>query len=51
MLVGMAILADSNNLLQQIALAAEVSGFKSVVRNGLKSGASTVYGWRRFINQ
>ena len=51
MLVGMAILADSNNLLQQIALAAEVSGFKSVVRNGLRSGASTVYGWRRFLNQ
>jgi hypothetical protein len=51
MLVGMAILADSNNLLQQIALAAEVSGFKSVVRSGLRNGASTLYGWRRFLNQ
>lgn len=51
MLVGMAILADSNNLLQQIALAAEVSGFKSVVRNGLRSGVSTFQGWKRFINQ
>ena len=51
MLVGMAIMADSNNLLQQIAAAAEVSGFKSVVRSGLRNGASTVYGWRRFLNQ
>jgi hypothetical protein len=50
MLVGMAILADSNNLLQQIAAAAEVSGFKSVVRSNLRNGASTVYGWRRFLN-
>lgn len=43
MLVGMAIVADSNNLLQQIANAAEVSGFKSVVTNGLKSGSALYY--------
>jgi hypothetical protein len=51
MLVGMAILADSNNLLQQIAQAAEVSGFKSVVRKGLSSTASTVSSWKRFLGQ
>jgi hypothetical protein len=51
MLVGMAILADSNNLLQQIALAAEVSGFKSVVRKGFSSTANTVYRWKRFFGQ
>ncbi len=51
MLVGMAILADSNNLLQQIAQAAEVSGFKSVVRKGFSSTASTVYRWKRFFGQ
>ncbi len=51
MLVGMAILADSNNLLQQIALAAEVSGFKSVVRRGFGSGVNTVYRWKRFFSQ
>ncbi len=51
MLVGMAILADSNNLLQQIAMAAEVSGFKSVVRKGFSSSANTVYRWKRFFQQ
>lgn len=51
MLVGMAILADSNNLLQQIAQAAEVSGFKSVVRKSFGSTANTVYRWKRFFNQ
>lgn len=51
MLVGMAILADSNNLLQQIANAAEVSGFKSVVRRGFSSTANTVYRWKRFFGQ
>ena len=49
MLVGMAIVADSNNLLQQIALASEVSGFKSVVRDGLRSGANTAMNIRRMF--
>ncbi len=47
MLVGMAVVADSNNLLQQIANAAEVSGFRSVVRNGFKSGSGLYYKLRR----
>lgn len=51
MLVGMAIIADSNNLLQQIALAAEVSGFKSVVRKGLSSTANTVFRWKKILGQ
>jgi hypothetical protein len=46
-LVGMAVVADSNNLIQQIALASEVSGFKSVVRNGLRSGANNIMNIRR----
>lgn len=51
MLVGMAIIADSNNLLQQIALAAEVSGFKSVVRKGFSSTANTVFRWKKILGQ
>lgn len=51
MLVGMAIVADSNNLIQQIANASEVSGFKSVVRNGFRSGANTMYKVRRYFRQ
>lgn len=49
MLVGMAIVADSNNLIQQIALASEVSGFGSVVRNGIRSGAGTVMKLRNHV--
>jgi hypothetical protein len=47
MLVGMAIVADSNNLITQITNASEVSGFRSVVRNGIKSGAGLYYKIRR----
>jgi len=47
MLVGMAIVADSNNLLQQIANAAEVSGFRSVVRKSVGSGANLYYRLKR----
>ena len=50
MLVGMAIVVDSNNLIQQISLASEVSGFRSVVRSGLKSGANHVVNLRRVFN-
>ncbi len=50
MLIGMAVVADSNNLIQQIALASEVSGFRSVVRNGLQSGANHVVNLRRLFN-
>ncbi len=50
MLVGMAVIADSNNLLQQIANAAEVSGFKSVVRNGFKSGAGLALRLRKYLD-
>ncbi|MFA5991652.1 MAG: hypothetical protein WC794_05425 [Candidatus Doudnabacteria bacterium] len=46
-LVGMAIVADSNNLLQQIANASEVAGFRSVVRTGIKSGSNLYYKIRR----
>lgn len=42
-LIGLAVIADSNNLLQQIANAAEVAGFKSVVRKGLSSGTGLYY--------
>jgi type IV secretory pathway VirB6-like protein len=48
-LIGMAVVADSNNLIQQIANASEVSGFKSVVRNGLRSGTSTMYKVRSYF--
>lgn len=47
MLIGMAVVADSNNLIQQIANASEVAGFRSVVRNGFKSGASYFYKMRK----
>lgn len=47
MLVGMAIVADSNNLIQQIANASEVAGFKSVIRKGVQSGAGLYYRLRR----
>ncbi len=47
MLVGMAIVADSNNLIQQIANASEVSGFRSVVRSGIQSGSNLYYKLRR----
>lgn len=50
MLVGMAIVADSNNLLQQIALASEVSGFTSVVRQGVSSGTSTFMNLKRYLS-
>lgn len=43
LLIGMAIIADSNNLLQQIANSAEVAGFRSVVRKGVSSGTSLYY--------
>ena len=41
-LIGMAVVADSNNLLSQIAMASEVSGFKSVVRNGIRAGSGHI---------
>lgn len=47
MLVGMAIVADSNNLIQQVANASEVAGFKSVIRKGVQSGAGLYYRLRR----
>lgn len=47
MLIGMAVVADSNNLVQQIANASEVAGFRSVVRNGFKSGAAVFQKLRR----
>lgn len=47
MLVGMAVVADSNNLIQQIANASEIAGFRSVVRNGLKSGTGLYYKMRK----
>jgi hypothetical protein len=50
MLVGMAVVADSNNLIQQIATASEVAGFTSVVRNGLRSGAATFMSIKRLFN-
>ena len=43
LLIGMAIIADSNNLLQQIANSAEVAEFRSVVRKGVSSGTSLYY--------
>ncbi len=46
LLIGMAVVADSNNLLQQIANASEVAGFRSVVRKGFKSGAGLYYRFR-----
>jgi hypothetical protein len=46
-LVGMAVVADSNNLIQQIANASEVAGFRSVVRSGVNSGAGLYYRLRR----
>ncbi len=49
MLVGMAVVADSNNLIQQIATASEVSGFRSVVRNGLRSGTATYMNAKRLL--
>jgi len=51
MLIGMAVVADSNNLIQQIALASEVSGFRSVVRSGVRSGTSTVMNLRKYFRQ
>lgn len=51
MLVGMAVVADSNNLIQQIAMAAEVSGFRSVIRKGFKSGASNFLRVRRLMHK
>ena len=42
-LVGMAVVADSNNLIQQIANTSEVAGFRSVVRSGVNSGSSLYY--------
>ncbi|HEX9503346.1 MAG TPA: hypothetical protein VF974_03435 [Patescibacteria group bacterium] len=47
MLIGMAVVADSNNLIQQIANASEVAGFRSVVRSGVKSGAGLYSAFRR----
>ncbi len=47
MLIGMAVVVDSNHLAQQIANASEVAGFRSVVRNGLKSGSSIFYKLRK----
>ena len=47
MLIGMAVVADSNNLIAQISLASEVSGFKSVVRNGVRSGANNIMSLRK----
>lgn len=49
MLIGMSVVVDSNNLIQQIALASEVSGFRSVVRNGFRSGTATVMNLRNYI--
>lgn len=49
MLIGMSVVVDSNNLIQQIALASEVSGFRSVVRNGFRSGTATVLNLRNYI--
>ncbi len=51
MLIGMAVVADSNNLIQQIALASEVSGFRSVVRSGVRSSTSTVMNLRKYFRQ
>jgi len=49
MLIGMSVVVDSNNSIQQIALASEVSGFRSVVRNGFRSGTATVLNLRNYI--
>jgi hypothetical protein len=46
-LVGMAVVADSNNLIQQIANASEVAGFHSVVRSSINSGSNLYYRLRR----
>lgn len=46
-LVGMAVVADSNNLIAQIANASEVAGFRSVVRSGIRSGAGLYYRFKR----
>ncbi len=43
MLIGMAVVADSNNLISQIAQASEVTGFRSVVRNGLKAAPGAYF--------
>ena len=48
-LVGLAIVADSNNLVQQIALASEVSGFRSVVRRGFRNSAGTVMAIKSYL--
>ncbi len=48
-LVGLAIVADSNNLVHQIAQASEVAGFRSVVRRGFSSGSSTVMALKRYF--
>jgi hypothetical protein len=48
-LIGMAVVADSNNLIQQIALASEVSGFKSVVRRGFRTSAGTVMAIKSYL--
>lgn len=47
MLIGMAVVVDSNHLAQQIANASEVAGFRSVVRNGFKQGSSIFYKLRK----
>jgi hypothetical protein len=49
-LIGMAIVADSNNFLQQIASASEVAGFRSVVRSGVSSASNIYYRLRRLKN-
>ncbi len=51
MLIGMAVVADSNNLIMQIAQASEVTGFRSVVRNGIKSGTSTYFNLKRMFTK
>lgn len=49
MLIGMAVVADSNNLISQIAQASEVTGFRSVVRNGIKSGTGAYFNLKRML--
>lgn len=51
MLIGMAVVADSSNLIMQIAQASEVTGFKSVVRNGIQSGTSTYFNLKRMFSK
>lgn len=50
-LIGMAVVADSNNLIQQIAAASEVSGFRSVIRKGFKAGTSNLLRLRRLFHK